>query len=1104
MTYVPLQVISSYSLLKSTVSISSLIDQAKKKGYKALALTDFNVLYGAVEFYEKAKENNIKPILGMTVEVDAVEAVSLPLEMVLLAKNKTGYQSLMTLSTDKMLNKANLSLNSIEAVQQDIAAVLPISEQEELWKLLVGRDRNAVSLLENCTTLFDDFYVGIKWTEDNNEELVKVLELLESLNIDYLINEPVYYLHADDEPALKVLNAIENQEKLDFETISARQTNYCLKDSREVENFYNDKQLSRGVEKTAELADKISIEFSWASVLPEFPKPEGMSSEKYLEDVAYKWLNKKIENPSEAYTRRLAKELSVINKMGFADYFLIVWDLMAYAHKQNIVTGAGRGSAAGSLVSYVLRITDVDPIEYDLLFDRFLNEERFTLPDIDLDFPDDKREMILNYVFNKYGKDHVAQIATFGTFAAKMAVRDAGRTLGLSTEELKRWSAAIPSQPGITLKEAYHSSQELKNLLTESELHKQIFSIAVKLEGLPRHVSTHAAGVVISRNNLTELTPLQEGSGVMPLTQYTMGDVEKVGLLKMDFLGLKNLTILANCLRYTKELKGTIEEKLDSISLSDSQTINLFKKGHTNGIFQFESPGIKRVLKKLGPDTFEDIVAVNALYRPGPMEQIDTFIARKNGTETIHYLHPDLEDILSVTNGIIVYQEQVMKVASKIAGYSLSEADILRRAISKKIKKEIDAGRNQFVAGAKRKGYAEETATEIYDLIERFANYGFNRSHAVSYSKLAFQLAYFKVHFPASFYVSLLRESTNNKEKVKTYILEAKKQSIKIKPPSINESQGSFTVSEGAIVFGLDSVKGLRKDFIRDILSERKRNGHYTDLINLVSRLDQRWRKSSLIVPLIHSGSLDGFADNRNTMLHSIEPVLDSIAMSNGNIELFESLAPRTEVQPPLSSKDKLRQEFESTGFYLSGHPTEQFTGRANQFLMESNNNGVADYVVQVEAIKKIQTKRGEPMAFVTVSDSSGEATAVLFPENYRKFSKYCIEESVISVNGKAEWKKDQLNILVNAIKEVSEKSEEQRRLFLKIDQLASSQQKLKDTLSTLQSYPGTVPVIVYDSVAKRKETLKEQYFTDPSVECLDELAQLLGKKNVILKDKRN
>lgn len=1104
MTYVPLQVISSYSLLKSTVSISSLIDQAKKMGYKAIALTDYNVLYGAIEFYEKAKENNIKPILGMTVELDETESFSNPLEMVLLAKNKIGFQSLMSLSTDKMLNKVNLSVEDIKPFQESLAAVLPVCEQEELWGLLVNRNENILAVLKNCNAIFDDFFVGIRWEQDKSEEIGIVLELLETLNIDYLVSEPVYYLDKKDKSAIKVLNAIENQEKLDTDHVSDNQVDYSLKHSNGVESFYEEKQLSKGIKKTAELAEKLNIEFSWESVLPEFPKPGGVSSEKYLEEIAHEWLNNKIKDPPEAYTERLTKELSVINKMGFADYFLIVWDLMDYAHKQNIVTGSGRGSAAGSLVSYVLRITDVDPIEYDLLFDRFLNEERFTLPDIDLDFPDDKREMILNYVFKKYGKDHVAQIATFGTFAAKMAIRDTGRTLGLSTEELKRWSAAIPSQPGITLRESYSSSTELKNLIQENDLNRQIFSIAVSIEGLPRHVSTHAAGVVISRNKLTDLTPLQEGSGVMPLTQYTMGDVEKVGLLKMDFLGLKNLTILANCLKYTKELKGTIEEKLDKIPLSDSQTIKLFRLGNTNGIFQFESPGIKRVLKKLEPDNFEDIVAVNALYRPGPMEQIDTFIARKKGREPIEYLHPDLKDILSVTNGIIVYQEQVMKVASKIAGYSLSEADILRRAISKKIKKEIDAGRNQFVAGAKQRGYTEEVATEIYNLIERFANYGFNRSHAVSYSKLAFQLAYFKVHFPASFYVSLLRESTNNKEKVRKYILEAKKQSIILRPPSINESFENFSVSEGAIVFGLDSVKGLRKDFIRDLLSERRQNGRYTDLINLVSRIDQRWRKSSLLVPLIQSGSLDDFPDNRNTMLHSLEPILDSISMSNGNVELFESLAPRTEVQPSLSSKEKLRQEFESTGFYLSGHPTEQYADFATQFLMESDNKRVSDYVVKVESIKKIQTKRGEPMAFVTVSDSSGEAAAVLFPENYRKFSKYCMEESVILVNGKAEWKKDQLNILVNYIKEVSDKREEHRRLFLKIDDLNSNQDKLKSTLSVLQKFKGTVPVIVYDSVTKRKETLKEQFFTDPTDKCLAELNKALGEKNVILKNNRN
>lgn len=1104
MSYVPFQVISSYSLLKSTVSISSLIDQACQKGYKAVALTDFNVLYGAIEFYEKAKQKNIKPILGMTLELNDMSNLSEPLQMVLLAKNKVGFQSLMTLSTKKMLDKISLLTEDIIPHQKELAAVLPICEQEELFKLVNNNDQQVIDFLKHIADSFDDFFVGINWTDERSEDIKKVLQLLSSYNINYLISEPVYYLDAKDKPAITVLNAIENQEKINPDSLSTEVSAYQLKHKSEVEDFYKGKGLLEGIKNTKALSEKLNVEFSWESVLPEFLKPAGISSEQYLEKVANEWLRKRIDQPSKIYTDRLKKELSVINKMGFADYFLIVWDLMAYAHKQNIVTGSGRGSAAGSLVSFVLRITDVDPIKYDLLFDRFLNEERFTLPDIDLDFPDDKREKILHYVFDKYGKDYVAQIATFGTFAAKMAIRDTGRTVGLSSDELKTWSAAIPAQPGISLKEAYNSSKEFNALVNKSQLNQRIFSIALRIEGLPRHVSTHAAGVVISRNKLTELTPLQEGSGVMPLTQYTMEDVERVGLLKMDFLGLKNLTILANCLKYTAELKGTIEEKLHSIDLTDNQTLELFKSGDTNGIFQFESPGIKRVLKKLGPDDFEDIVAVNALYRPGPMEQINTFIARKKGEEPIQYIHPDLEEILSVTNGIIVYQEQVMKVASKIAGYSLSEADILRRAISKKIKSEIDAGRNQFVAGAKRRGYSSGVATEIYNLIERFANYGFNRSHAVSYSKLAFQLAYFKAHFPASFYVSLLRESTNNKEKVRAYLLEAKKRTIQIDPPDINRSKSNFIVSKGKIVFGLDSIKGLRKDFIKDLLEERKRRGHYTDLINLITRLDRRWRKSSLITPLIQSGALDGFLDNRNTMLHSLEPILDSIAMSNGNVELFESLAPKTEAQPAPSLKKKLQGEFESTGFYLSGHPTEEYVKKATHFLMDSDDKRARDYIVQVEGMKKIQTKRGEPMAFVTVSDSSGEATAVLFPENYRKFSKFCTDEAVIQIKGKAEWKQGQLNILVNFIKETIDDSAEDRRVFLKIDYLSHNQDKLRETLNILMKSPGKVPVIVYDSATKRKEALKEQYYIDPTSACLHKLGELLGKENVILKDNRN
>ncbi|PRY78438.1 DNA polymerase III subunit alpha [Alkalibacterium olivapovliticus] len=1099
MSYTPLQVFSSYTLLKSTLSIKAVIRQAKELGYSSLALTDKNVMYGAVEFYKEAIKNDIKPLIGLTVDIEDEEASIESLELVLLARNNKGYQSLMSLSTDIMLNKKKITLNSLRKITKDIIVVLPFHSLE-LLDALVNDTSRLEGLFQTVADCLTHFYVSTLWRNETEPQLMQLKKTLNKLEIPLIVSEPISFLNKEDEPAAEVLQAIEKQETISEDSLNNQNDRAFLIEEKEVEDFYGSKSLLNEVQLTQSIVDDSQLSFDWHSILPKFDTPDGMSSEEYLEKTAIEWLGNRLPEADQRYRARLNKELNVINKMGFADYFLIVWDLMKFAHKNQIVTGSGRGSAAGSLVSYVLKITDVDPVEYDLLFDRFLNEERYTMPDIDLDFPDNKREQILSYVFKKYGSDHVAQIATFGTFAAKMAIRDTGRVYGLTSEELKQWSTAIPSQPGMTLRKAYKESASLRKIVNSDELRKKIFAIATKLEGLPRHVSTHAAGVVISKDPLINSTPLQEGSGVMPLTQYTMGDVEAVGLLKMDFLGLKNLTILSDCLKYTQSLKGSIENKLAQIPLNDLETLELFKAGETNGIFQFESSGIQRVLKKLEPSSFEDIVAVNALYRPGPMEQIDHFIARKKGLEPIHYVHEDLKDILEVTNGVIVYQEQVMKVASKIAGYTLSEADILRRAISKKIKQEIDAGRNQFVAGAKRNGYEEETARLIYDHIERFANYGFNRSHAVSYSKLAFQLAYFKTHYPAAFFVSLMRSTSNNKDKVKRYILEAKQRSISISNPDINKSETTFSVHGQSIIFGLDSIKGLRNDFITHIVSQRKRQGSYTDLLSFISRIDSRWRKEQTLLPLIKAGCFDQLGETRQTLIQSLASIIDSINMSNGNMELFESLAPRLEKMEEFSFNEKLKQEYEVTGFYLSGHPTEHYTKKSSQFLTVSKTGEIHDFIIQVESIKKIQTKRGEPMAFMAISDSSGEATAILFPDMYRKVSKLCKEEALLVVTGKAEWKKDELNIIVNKVSPLTAESGSSLSLYIRFNDLSSEKEVLNRVLSVLTEYKGETPVIIYDAAAKRTEKLKSKYNVSADEECVMKLTELLGQNNVIVK----
>ncbi|WP_368644879.1 DNA polymerase III subunit alpha [Alkalibacterium putridalgicola] len=1102
LNYIPLNIISAYSLLESTVTVKQLVSRAKELGYSTIALTDNEVLHGAVEFYQEAKKQDVKPIIGITVDIYENEGTEKGLSAVLLAENDEGYQNLLSLSSKIKVDHVRVTADILKAHASHLTAIVAF---QSLNELLSDKDARLRERLERIRREISHTYLGVAYNGKNNDDVKNIIKFAEEIAMPTVVSEPVKSLEAKDSLSLKVLNAIKNQTTLDSDEHQDELPFFFLKQPKNIVDKYTQIGLNDALTNSVRIADSINLELSWESVLPQFDTPDGKKSSHYLREIVYSHLEDKLPGHSEVYDHRIQKELDVIIKMGFADYFLIVWDLMKYAHGKGIVTGAGRGSAAGSLVSYVLNITDVDPVAYDLLFDRFLNEERYTMPDIDLDFPDDKRDSILNYVLNKYGKEHVAQIATFGTFAAKMAVRDTARVFGFSAVELKKWSDAIPSSLGITLRKAYKESGELRKLVNENDKNKALFKTALSLEGLPRHVSTHAAGVVISRDPLVKTSPLLEGNGAMPLTQFTMNDVEAVGLLKMDFLGLKNLSILADCLNNVRELRGGVREKLAAIPLDDQKTMDLFRNGDTNGIFQFESRGIRNVLRKLQPTTFEDIVAVNALYRPGPMEQIDVYIRRKNKEEDIAYIHEDLKEILEVTNGVMVYQEQVMKVASKIAGYSLSEADILRRAISKKIKSEIDAGRKQFVAGAKCKGYSPDVAARIYEHIERFADYGFNRSHAVSYSKLAFQLAYFKANHPAAFFVSLMRASANNKDKLSAYLLEAKQRHIELVHPDINKSDENFKVENGKICFGFNSIKGMRKDFVHHILFVRRKKGKFKDLLSFINSIDERWRKEQLILPLIYAGSFDKLEYNRRTLVDSLESMLNSVNMSSGNIELFESLAPKIHEKQEYSLEERLKQEFEVTGFYLSGHPADKFMDmRDNRqiiYITDSIQNKVQTYIVSVQGIKKIQTKRGEPMAFLEVTDASGEATCVLFPDVYRRYSKVLEKNSIFLVKGKAEFKKNKWNVLVSQMQDPGSITKAvQKYLYLRFEDLKEQREVFNEILEILEKDQGDTEVIIYDQSLDKKEKLKAKYKVDSHTTSVNSIAEILGEKNVILK----
>ncbi|MCD8508670.1 MAG: DNA polymerase III subunit alpha [Bacillus sp. (in: Bacteria)] len=818
MSFVHLHVHSEYSLLRSVGKIKELVGQAKLLGYEALAITDIDAMYGVIPFYKACKDNSIHPIIGVELgyapdtEVDTVKETD---RILLLAENNEGYRSIIQLTT--LANEKNtrfgpfVTYSELEKNNKGVIAISPFAdgmiqrvveqgstvegEKHVQWLLRVFGSNNVFLEIQN------------HWFPKEREKLLKLSQWIQTTkaNIPLVASNHVQFTKEEHATAHPVIQAIRLGMKLDELPASLSSPHYYLKSQEEMVSLFE--SFPDALQRTVEIAARCNVTIELGDVhLPEFPVPENMTARKYLEMLCYKGMKERYNNPSQDIINRLDYELQTISKMGFEDYFLIVADFMRYAHEKGILTGPGRGSAAGSLVAYTLKITDVDPIKFGLLFERFLNPERISMPDIDIDFPDDRRDEVIQYVKEKYGKRHVAQIITFGTLAAKAAIRDVGRVLGIGLPLIDKVSKSIPTRPQITLREALQEAHSLKEMIKGDEQLQELFRIALAVEGLPRHSSIHAAGIVMSKVPLTDVVPLQEGNDGLYLTQFPMGDLEELGLLKMDFLGLRNLSFIKSIIRKV-EVNKRIKIELSEIPFTDEKTFHLLGKGETSGVFQLESSGMKSVLKRLMPTEFEDIVAVNALYRPGPMENIPTYIKRKHGEEQVVYPHDSLIDILKPTYGVLIYQEQIMQIASKMAGFSLGEADILRRAVGKKKRQVLEQERERFTKGAVHQGYTEKEADHMYNLILRFANYGFNRSHAVAYSIIAYYLAYLKANYPIEFMGALMETVIHHHEKLGEYVAEAKRNGIVIHPPSIVNSDGGFNVKNGEIWIGLLAIK---------------------------------------------------------------------------------------------------------------------------------------------------------------------------------------------------------------------------------------------------------------------------------------------------------
>jgi len=1112
MSFVHLQVISAYSLLQTTSRIDDLVRSAKAKGYQAIALTDQNVLYGQVDFFKLCKKYAIQPILGIQLDLPGIISKDRTFPLVLLAKDFEGYKKLMALSTVRNQDVPDKELLSL--LEDDSSRIIAITpgEKGEIESFLNGNDQEnakAASLAWKKIFTHGNFYLGVQLHEKMKPIIPQLKRLSQATNIPTTAMHDVRYLEPSDNFSCRVLKAIEANEKVDLQS-EALDGTYYLPSCEEIERKFREAGLLESAETTQKIADEIEIDLPLhQSLLPRYPLPAGTTPQAYLRRLCEEGLRQRVTTPEAEYEKRLAYELEVIHEMGFDDYFLIVWDVMAYARKAKIMPGAGRGSAAGSLVSYVLRITHVDPIKYNLLFERFLNKERYNLPDIDLDFPDNRRDDILHYVRDKYGSDHVAQIATFGTLAAKMSLRDTARVFGLTVAEAQAWSNAIPNQLGISLAEAKQKSKELQKLISTNDVNRLLYETAEKIEGVPRHVSTHAAGVVISDNPLRDIVPLQKKNSDLYLTQYTMGNIEEIGLLKMDFLGLKNLTILNDAVQLASDdHKESIN--IWEIPMDDDRTLDIFRRADTNGVFQFESPGIKNVLRKLGPESIEDIAAVNALYRPGPMEQIDLFISRKKGLAEIDYLHPDLKSILEVTYGVMVYQEQVMQVASRMAGFSLGEADILRRAIGKKQKSAIDEERKHFIEGSLQQGYSNQTAEQVYDYIERFANYGFNRSHSVAYSFIAYQLAYMKAHFPEAFFAALLNSVNQHSDKMREYFIELKRRNISISYPDINTSNWRFALQQQTIQFGLGGIKGLRRDFIQEIIKERQGHGHYKDFVQFLRRIHPKWLKNENIAPLIYSGAFDSFGHSRATLLESLPGMLNSIDYSGNNVDLFSILEPKYVETEELPLLELLDLEEAALGHSLKGHPIDQFG--------KLYNNGAVVYVTElvydkkmrtmglIKDIRRIQTKKGDPMAFANMTDSTGEISVTIFPEYYIRFMKLLKANQLLVVEGKLERSKqaEKTNFLVTHIWDAEAYQEmmgqKKENVFIRLTAENNTPELFAQMYRILNNQAGDHPVILYNEATKQTMRLTAENWVAISPDLLEELQAIFGNGNIAVK----
>ena len=1151
MSFTHLHVHTEYSLLDGSNKIKEYVLRVKELGMNSAAITDHGVMYGVIDFYKAARAAGIKPILGCEVYVAPGSRFDRELShgddryyhLVLLAENNKGYQNLMKIVSKGFVEgyyyKPRVDMEVLETYHEGIIALsacLAGEVQRYLVRGLYEEAKETAYKYEKCFGK-GNFFLELQDHGIPDQKTVNagLMRMSEETGIELVATNDVHYTYAEDAEPHDILLCLQTGKKLSDENrMRYEGGQYFVKSEEEMRALFP--YASQAIDNTQKIADRCNVEIEFGvTKLPHFDVPEGYDSWTYLNKLCHEGLVRRYPDKHEELLPKLDYELSVIQKMGYVDYFLIVWDFINYARTHGIPVGPGRGSAAGSLVSYTTGITNIDPIRYNLLFERFLNPERVTMPDIDIDFCYERRSEVIDYVIEKYGKDCVTQIVTFGTLAARGVIRDVGRVMDLPYNFCDTIAKNIPNELNITIDKALIMNPELRSMYESDETVKRLIDMAKRLEGLPRHTSMHAAGVVISQKAMDEYVPLSRSSDGTITTQFVMTTIEELGLLKMDFLGLRTLTVISDAVKLVEKNHG-IKIDVDNIDYDDKKVLDSIGTGRCDGVFQLESAGMKNFMKELKPQSLEDVIAGISLYRPGPMDFIPKYIKGKNEPESVTYVCKELEPILEPTYGCIVYQEQVMQIVQNLAGYTMGQADNIRRAMSKKKQYVIDAERQNFVYGNEEQGIkgciangiSEQAANQIYDSMVDFAKYAFNKSHAAAYAVVAYQTAYLKYYYPVEFMAALMTSVIDNTRKVAEYIYSCRQMGIKVLSPDINEGEGRFLATKDGIRYGMYAIKSIGRQVIDIILAEREANGKYITLSDFLSRVAGREVNKRAVENLIKAGACDGLDGNRQQMLLVYNTLIDNLNQEKknslaGQMSLFDLVSEEEkkayEVRFPnveeYTKEIKLGFEKEVLGIYLSGHPLEEYEEKwrknisavtadfmldeeTNAVKIKDNQSVVIGGIITEKTIK--YTKQNKAMAFITIEDLFGTVEVIIFPRDYEKYSRYLNEDEKVFVAGHANVEEDKNGKLI--CEKIYSFDDTKRELWLQFATKEAFEEKEKELYSLLYGSDGNDEIVIYIASPRAMKRLGQNHNIHINPELVGNLTEFLGEKNVKIVEK--